>query len=243
MQLFHASMAQAAIAASSSVDNVDPGTVTRETRVNVAVQNTFCCFVHAKSPLPARSASAPPSLRKHYITPPAERRAMPSRSALRAQSPLAPQVQGGSSSSSGSAVSEEDGEEVVVVVGASVLRPRSSDGRWKPQSESPTPSSDTVRLTQLLSLRSAGLQSLGSLRHAAGDCRPCLFHGRRKTGSGVMECWKGALCERCHEGGHEDAPRRSSRAGRLADLRGAQRRGVAGASQGQRGKADAQRRG
>jgi len=52
----------------------------------------------------------------------------------------------------------------------------------------------TASLNQLLQVRAASLQSVGSLYHESGDCRACAFALRR----GDQTCFKGALCERCH---------------------------------------------
>eukprot|EP00931_Biecheleriopsis_adriatica_P008037 TRINITY_DN109279_c0_g1_i1.p1 TRINITY_DN109279_c0_g1~~TRINITY_DN109279_c0_g1_i1.p1 ORF type:complete len:737 (+),score=95.19 TRINITY_DN109279_c0_g1_i1:244-2211(+) len=54
----------------------------------------------------------------------------------------------------------------------------------------------------LRQVQSLGLNSIGSLQHAHGNCRICVYqHAHRMTGS--APCNRGALCSYCHEN-HED---------------------------------------
>jgi len=53
---------------------------------------------------------------------------------------------------------------------------------------------ETASLNQLLHIRAAALESVGSLYHESRDCTPCAFTQSR----GDRTCFKGVLCERCH---------------------------------------------
>mmetsp|Transcript_2973 Transcript_2973/g.6536 ORF Transcript_2973/g.6536 Transcript_2973/m.6536 type:complete len:775 (-) Transcript_2973:200-2524(-) len=51
---------------------------------------------------------------------------------------------------------------------------------------------------EMLQVRRAGFASRGSCGHEQGTCTPCIFHNRYQHGLGPP-CFKGALCDRCHE--------------------------------------------
>eukprot|EP00927_Polykrikos_kofoidii_P004166 TRINITY_DN11651_c0_g1_i3.p1 TRINITY_DN11651_c0_g1~~TRINITY_DN11651_c0_g1_i3.p1 ORF type:complete len:733 (-),score=97.16 TRINITY_DN11651_c0_g1_i3:227-2425(-) len=55
-----------------------------------------------------------------------------------------------------------------------------------------------VSLSDLLAVRRAGLASFGGHNHANGSCVMCIFENRAQHFGG-RPCFKGALCERCHE--------------------------------------------
>jgi len=56
----------------------------------------------------------------------------------------------------------------------------------------------SICVSDLLKIRAAGWKSLGSLEHARGDCRICVFESRAQC-MATKRCFKGLLCERCHE--------------------------------------------
>jgi len=47
-------------------------------------------------------------------------------------------------------------------------------------------------------LRAAGLHSVGSVYHSAGNCKPCA-HQHKHYQKGTLPCFKGSLCDRCHQ--------------------------------------------
>lgn len=61
-------------------------------------------------------------------------------------------------------------------------------------------SDSAAHLSDLLWVQRSGLKSLGSLEHASGTCRVCVFEHRSKS------CYKGLLCNHCHEK-HELLPK------------------------------------
>eukprot|EP00747_Dinoflagellata_sp_TGD_P064925 gnl/TRDRNA2_/TRDRNA2_154121_c0_seq2.p1 gnl/TRDRNA2_/TRDRNA2_154121_c0~~gnl/TRDRNA2_/TRDRNA2_154121_c0_seq2.p1 ORF type:complete len:155 (-),score=17.62 gnl/TRDRNA2_/TRDRNA2_154121_c0_seq2:153-554(-) len=63
---------------------------------------------------------------------------------------------------------------------------------------------EPARLSHLLSVKASGLPSIGSLDHCKGACKPCVFQSRyhypsRDADWSKGPCFKGLLCERCHE--------------------------------------------
>merc|ERR1712151_427250 len=68
---------------------------------------------------------------------------------------------------------------------------------------------EPVRLSEYLRTRQAGLLSLGTLVHHKGACKPCAFENRRQH-LGGSACFKGALCERCHEWHPDERKRKRS---------------------------------
>eukprot|EP00448_Togula_jolla_P016803 CAMPEP_0170576414 /NCGR_PEP_ID=MMETSP0224-20130122/4378_1 /TAXON_ID=285029 /ORGANISM="Togula jolla, Strain CCCM 725" /LENGTH=576 /DNA_ID=CAMNT_0010899251 /DNA_START=351 /DNA_END=2081 /DNA_ORIENTATION=- len=75
-------------------------------------------------------------------------------------------------------------------------------------------SSRSLALSDLLRVRRAGLPSYGSAGHQDGSCKPCKFGSLNLSKPGFKPCFKGALCDRCHEPGHENAYRRAGPRGR-----------------------------
>jgi len=68
--------------------------------------------------------------------------------------------------------------------------------------------SEPARLSHLWSAKASGLPSIGSLNHCQGRCLPCAFQSRylqptREVDWRKGPCFKGLLCERCHE--HHDS--------------------------------------
>mmetsp|Transcript_62214 Transcript_62214/g.103389 ORF Transcript_62214/g.103389 Transcript_62214/m.103389 type:complete len:875 (-) Transcript_62214:69-2693(-) len=59
-------------------------------------------------------------------------------------------------------------------------------------------SESSYKLTDILRLRAAGLQSRGSVCHDIDQCVPCA-HENRKQLFHKAPCFKGLFCERCHE--------------------------------------------
>eukprot|EP00927_Polykrikos_kofoidii_P057381 TRINITY_DN5149_c0_g1_i5.p1 TRINITY_DN5149_c0_g1~~TRINITY_DN5149_c0_g1_i5.p1 ORF type:complete len:768 (+),score=102.18 TRINITY_DN5149_c0_g1_i5:70-2373(+) len=59
-------------------------------------------------------------------------------------------------------------------------------------------SASCVRLSDLLAMKAAGLPSFGSVRHSQGSCKMCIFENRAQH-HGASTCFKGTLCDRCHE--------------------------------------------
>jgi len=47
-------------------------------------------------------------------------------------------------------------------------------------------------------VQASGLASIGSLKHSEDQCNCCLFENRRQH-FGFKPCYKGVMCERCHE--------------------------------------------
>jgi len=74
------------------------------------------------------------------------------------------------------------------------------------------PDGSSVRLSELLNIQSEGLTSLGSAAHPTGRCKVCVFENRRIHGGG-KPCFKGSLCEFCHEG-HSKSTRLKKRGNR-----------------------------
>lgn len=60
------------------------------------------------------------------------------------------------------------------------------------------PGSNTVALSQLLSVKQRGLKSQGCELHALGTCKPCIFENK-SLHFGLQPCFRGPLCEHCHE--------------------------------------------
>lgn len=56
----------------------------------------------------------------------------------------------------------------------------------------------TAQASTLIGARRSGFKSLGSAGHFSGSCRVCLFENRHQY-AGDVPCWKGSLCDRCHE--------------------------------------------
>jgi hypothetical protein len=57
-------------------------------------------------------------------------------------------------------------------------------------------------LSDLVVMRTSGYRSMGSVDHASGSCKPCIHNSRWTQGAhsqGASPCFKGPLCERCHE--------------------------------------------
>eukprot|EP00747_Dinoflagellata_sp_TGD_P111855 gnl/TRDRNA2_/TRDRNA2_171322_c0_seq3.p1 gnl/TRDRNA2_/TRDRNA2_171322_c0~~gnl/TRDRNA2_/TRDRNA2_171322_c0_seq3.p1 ORF type:complete len:291 (-),score=30.82 gnl/TRDRNA2_/TRDRNA2_171322_c0_seq3:82-891(-) len=72
---------------------------------------------------------------------------------------------------------------------------------------------DPARLSHLLTMKSSGWSSIGSMNHWRGEggCKPCSFQSRylkpaRHSDFGKPPCFKGLLCDRCHEH-HESTPK------------------------------------
>lgn len=57
--------------------------------------------------------------------------------------------------------------------------------------------SNCVAMSDLMSVRSKGILSVGSDLHASKDCRPCVFQNKFLH-YGMQPCFRGELCERCH---------------------------------------------
>eukprot|EP00929_Paragymnodinium_shiwhaense_P036097 TRINITY_DN19394_c0_g1_i1.p1 TRINITY_DN19394_c0_g1~~TRINITY_DN19394_c0_g1_i1.p1 ORF type:complete len:971 (+),score=186.71 TRINITY_DN19394_c0_g1_i1:75-2987(+) len=104
----------------------------------------------------------------------------------------------GDSSSMCSIISE--GNREVVVASPLTVQSLSPGGTLITQ---PAGENAPARLSDLLAVRAAGLVSIGSTSHQGGDCKACAFHSRHVFFGG-KPCYKGALCERCHE--QHDAP-------------------------------------
>merc|ERR1719456_971900 len=75
----------------------------------------------------------------------------------------------------------------------------------------PRDTDGVVALSEVLSIHSVAVRSLGSMEHARGNCKACLF-ANRADHNGGMGCWKGAFCERCHER-HDPLTRRKPKTG------------------------------
>mmetsp|Transcript_86929 Transcript_86929/g.219300 ORF Transcript_86929/g.219300 Transcript_86929/m.219300 type:complete len:973 (-) Transcript_86929:222-3140(-) len=59
-----------------------------------------------------------------------------------------------------------------------------------------------TRLSHVVGIQTMGWTSLGSIKHASGSCQACIFENRHQHHGG-QPCWKGKLCEFCHDG-HDD---------------------------------------
>eukprot|EP00928_Gymnodinium_smaydae_P071697 TRINITY_DN55202_c0_g1_i1.p1 TRINITY_DN55202_c0_g1~~TRINITY_DN55202_c0_g1_i1.p1 ORF type:complete len:761 (+),score=65.70 TRINITY_DN55202_c0_g1_i1:32-2314(+) len=72
-----------------------------------------------------------------------------------------------------------------------------------------------ARVSDLLNVYHSGLPSRGSVAHSLGQCRPCVFENRRQH-CGGPKCFRGVLCDRCHDC-HEmvKKPRQSGDARRI----------------------------
>lgn len=57
---------------------------------------------------------------------------------------------------------------------------------------------NVARASALIRSRLMGVKSIGSIGHASGNCRACLFENRHQH-LGAEPCFKGSLCDRCHE--------------------------------------------
>jgi hypothetical protein len=73
-----------------------------------------------------------------------------------------------------------------------------------------------ISLSEVLSIRSANMLSLGAATHGQGDCKACLFANRASHNDGMV-CWKGVFCERCHEA-HAPIPRKKPKTGRQREF-------------------------
>jgi len=75
--------------------------------------------------------------------------------------------------------------------------PPASTGACHPDTEAGN-SSSSARLSAPSHAQASSYASVGSIGHALGQCRPCIFHNRHRF-YGTPPCYKGVLCERCHE--------------------------------------------
>jgi hypothetical protein len=75
----------------------------------------------------------------------------------------------------------------------------------------PRTSAAQVALSEVMSIRSMGVRSIGAIGHAQGNCKTCLF-ANRATHAGGQKCWKGVFCDRCHEN-HDLVPRKKPKTG------------------------------
>jgi len=66
------------------------------------------------------------------------------------------------------------------------------------------------------------LRSVGGFGHAEGRCTPCLFANRQQHDGGEP-CWKGVLCERCHED-HDRIVEQKKKSGRMRQKMAKRRR-------------------
>jgi len=72
----------------------------------------------------------------------------------------------------------------------------------------------SASLNEVMNLRAVGLQSVGSRGHSMGQCVFCVHQNHHQHKKSNAPCWKGVLCERCHEWHH--AWRKLPRASRTA---------------------------
>eukprot|EP00747_Dinoflagellata_sp_TGD_P111856 gnl/TRDRNA2_/TRDRNA2_171322_c0_seq4.p1 gnl/TRDRNA2_/TRDRNA2_171322_c0~~gnl/TRDRNA2_/TRDRNA2_171322_c0_seq4.p1 ORF type:complete len:263 (-),score=32.90 gnl/TRDRNA2_/TRDRNA2_171322_c0_seq4:105-893(-) len=76
--------------------------------------------------------------------------------------------------------------------------------------------SDPARLSHLLTMKGTGWLSIGSIKHLQSGCRPCSFQSRylkatRQSDFSKPICFKGLLCDRCHE--HHESISKSKKKG------------------------------
>lgn len=99
--------------------------------------------------------------------------------------------------SDGSSVISTNGESIVHIGGQ--LAPLVDEASGAVVGVKPaTFASSAIKLSSILALKTAGMRSVGSCEHAAGECRICLFENRRRHDGGPP-CYKGLTCDRCHE--------------------------------------------
>jgi len=116
----------------------------------------------------------------------------------------------GSSNSSNSHASS-NGTEVLVAPATRVVRPIGASYGEVTLLTEPR-QSGSVALSEVLKVQAFSWQSIGSIGHAQGFCKTCLFENRARH-KGGSPCTKGVFCERCHED-HGHMARRKPKTGR-----------------------------
>jgi hypothetical protein len=162
---------------------------------DLPVKNTFIDIPSTGSQALKRSNSAPPGFRVARVNPPTVSSAPPSSYAS-------------SISGSSMARSSQDGDVLV----APPMQPVWQGAGAAQLSLQPRGSAESVALSEVMSLRSVNVRSIGSLDHTQGNCKACLFANRADHAGGGA-CWKGIFCERCHEP-HDPLARRKPKTGR-----------------------------
>jgi len=162
------------------------------------VRNTFIDspdeFEHTSSSRRHRARSAPAAVRFRG------RNALLPSASCSVRSVTSSQASGVTYTSSVTSCSSKSGASPRVILGAEGpldRRNMGKAGQHKPQQWHQAP----VKLSQTLTLRRQGLQSVGAMMHEKGQCCPCLMQTLHETGNGFNNepCRFGLLCSRCHE--------------------------------------------
>lgn len=162
---------------------------------------TFLTFEDLEERPGRRAHSAPPSLRP----PGSEAEEAPSGTLKRSSS----------LSDLSSERSSQNSQEHAVLVWT---RDQQNDQRFQ------IPDTNSVALSEMLGAKLRGLKSVGSELHSANLCKPCVFESKRLH-FGLTPCFRGALCERCHEVHNPEDIKRTRKSGatRRAEKREAAR--------------------
>lgn len=177
----------------TAVQTMAVGSADARPHYDLTAKNTFINIEEQGQPRTLkRSNSAPPDVIATKI-------------ALSHHSSLTPSHQS-------STISSAFGDAEVLVTPA--MRPVLEGDGTNPKSlkMEPREFSDVVSLSEVFSIHSVAVRSLGSAGHAQGACRTCLFQNR-SSHVGGEPCWKGVFCERCHED-HTKMERKKPKTGR-----------------------------
>lgn len=165
-------------------------------RYDIPSKNTFVDIPeHLAVPVLKRSNSAPPDYLEAKLNPTIVTTSSASYISSKSDSSIAPP--------------SEDAEILFAPPKQPVWRATAS---LNALSMEPRHSGGAVALSEVLSIHSVSVRSLGSIGHAHGVCKTCLFANRAYYAGGVS-CTKGIFCERCHEE-HDPVERRKAKTGR-----------------------------
>mmetsp|Transcript_77216 Transcript_77216/g.203249 ORF Transcript_77216/g.203249 Transcript_77216/m.203249 type:complete len:723 (+) Transcript_77216:58-2226(+) len=162
----------------------------RRDALNLPVRNTFLHFPDDSSDVQAHPASAPASLHGrslagssvHGISLPGT---MTDNDSI-GESPYSPTI------SMASMASDRD---ALVVLGGPLAPDWDSDVVIGAK---PVGLASMMSLKDFRGIKASGWRSIGSVGHSADECNACLFENRRQHFD-FKPCYKGVLCERCHE--------------------------------------------
>lgn len=154
----------------------------RRDALNLPVRNTFLHFPDDSSYVQAHPASAPASLHGRSLA----------GSSVRGTSLPGTMTDQDSTISMASMASDRD---ALVVLGGPLAPDWDSDVVIGAK---PVGLASMMSLKDFRGIKASGWRSIGSVGHSADECNACLFENRRQHFA-FKPCYKGVLCERCHE--------------------------------------------
>jgi hypothetical protein len=183
-------------ASSPTVQTIAVGSADARPQYDIAAKNTFIDMPTDTMCMMKRSNSAPPDYREAKYVPTISSSYNSSLNSTLSDSSISP-----------------PSDEVNILVAPDArpvldMRADAGGANLKIEDRSGT----AVALSEVLGIQSMALRSLGSIDHASGQCRTCLF-ANRADHTGGSACWKGVFCERCHET-HAPMSRRKPKTGR-----------------------------